>query len=152
MQKLTRKSKISYPISKKEISSENSINSSTSEEIIEVGKEKNLFCIDLTDDFLPKKKNSILNESSSYNSNQSKSKSNTKIQTKYKNILKNKKYENNIRKIKLKRKLFSNDNISEYEDEKEEEDDEDEIEKNLKKINQKKKIKIKNKKKINTKI
>ena len=56
MQKLTRKSKISYPISKKEISSENSINSSTSEEIIEVGKEKNLFCIDLTDDFLPKKK------------------------------------------------------------------------------------------------
>ena len=147
LQKHTRKSKITLPRYKKEIL-ENSKNSS-SEEIIEVGEEKNLYCIDLSKNIFPKKKPPIINDSSSNDSNKSKSKSKTKTQTKNqnKNNTKNKKYENFTEKIKLKRKLFQNDNISEYEDENEEEDEEEEEEKNFKKITKKEKSKIKKKQK-----
>ena len=148
MQKQMRRSKIPLSKYKKEIS-ENSKNSS-SEEIIEVGEEKNLYCIDLSKNIFPKKKPPIINDSSSNDSNKSKSKSKTKtqIKNKNKNNTKNKKYENFTGKIKLKRKLFQNDNISEYEDENEEEnEEEEEEEKNFKKITKKEKSKIKKKQK-----
>ena len=70
LQKHTRKSKITLPRYKKEIL-EKSKNSS-SEEIIEVGEEKNLYCIDLRNNFFQKTKAPIINENTPYYSNISK--------------------------------------------------------------------------------
>ena len=131
-----RKSKLPLRKYKKEIS-ENSKNSS-SEEIIEVGEEKNLYCINLGDNIFSNTKAPITKDNSSDNSNQSKSKSKTKNQTKYKYNSKNKKYETNIEKTQLKKKLFPNDNnISEYEEENEDENKnfEEEKGKNRKSMN-----------------
>ena len=131
-----RKSKLPLRKYKKEIS-ENSKNSS-SEEIIEVGEEKNLYCINLGDNIFSNTKAPITKDNSSDNSNQSKSKSKTKNQTKYKYNSKNKKYETNIEKTQLKKKLFPNDNnISEYEEENEDENKnfEEEKRKNRKSMN-----------------
>ena len=150
LQKHTRKSKITLPRYKKEIL-ENSKNSS-SEEIIEVGEEKNLYCIDLRNNIFQKTKAPIINENTPYYSNISKLK--TKAQTKNKNNSKNKRYRNSTKKIKLKRKLFLNDNISDSEEENEEkeeeevnEEEDEEEEKNFKKIIKKEKSKIKKKQK-----
>ena len=118
----TRKSKLSIPKYKKELS-ESSKNSS-SEEIIEAGKEKNLRCVKLSNNeiFVKKSARIISDSSSSDISMESKSKSKTKSKTKLKNNnSKNNKNEYNNHKVKIKRKLLYDDNISEYEEEEEEE-------------------------------
>ena len=118
----TRKSKLSIPKYKKELS-ESSKNSS-SEEIIEAGKEKNLRCVKLSNNeiFVKKSARIITDSSSSDISMESKSKSKTKSKTKIKNNnSKNNKNEYNNHKVKIKRKLLYDDNISEYEEEEEEE-------------------------------
>ena len=117
----TRKSKLSIPKYKKELS-ESSKNSS-SEEIIEAGKEKNLRCVQLSNNeiFVKKSARIISDSSSSDISMESKSKSKTKSKTKLKNHSKNNKNEYNNHKVKIKRKLLYDDNISEYEEEEEEE-------------------------------
>ena len=118
----TRKSKLSIPKYKKELS-ESSKNSS-SEEIIEAGKEKNLRCVQLSNNeiFVKKSARIISDSSSSDISMESKSKSKTKSKTKLKNNnSKNNKNEYNNHKVKIKRKLLYDDNISEYEEEEEEE-------------------------------
>ena len=101
----TRKSKLSIPKYKKELS-ESSKNSS-SEEIIEAGKEKNLRCVQLSNNeiFVKKSARIISDSSSSDISMESKSKSKTKSKTKLKNNnSKNKKNEYNNQKVKIKRK------------------------------------------------
>ena len=118
----TRKSKLSIPKYKKELS-ESSKNSS-SEEIIEAGKEKNLRCVKLSNNeiFVKKSARIISDSSSSDISMESKSKSKTKSKTKLKNNnSKNNKNEYNNHKVKIKRKLLYDENISEYEEEEEEE-------------------------------
>ena len=118
----TRKSKLSIPKYKKELS-ESSKNSS-SEEIIEAGKEKNLRCVKLSNNeiFVKKSARIISDSSSSDISMESKSKSKTKSKTKIKNNnSKNNKNEYNNHKVKIKRKLLYDENISEYEEEEEEE-------------------------------
>ena len=118
----TRKSKLSIPKYKKELS-ESSKNSS-SEEIIEAGKEKNLRCVKLSNNeiFVKKSARIISDSSSSDISMESKSNSKTKSKTKLKNNnSKNNKNEYNNHKVKIKRKLLYDDNISEYEEEEEEE-------------------------------
>ena len=65
--------------------------------------------MDLRNNNFPKTKAPIINENTPYYSNISKLK--TKAQTKNKNNSKNKRYRNSTKKIKLKRKLFLNDNM-----------------------------------------
>ena len=130
----TRKSKLSIPKYKKELS-ESSKNSS-SEEIIEAGKEKNLRCVKLSNNeiFVKKSARIISDSSSSDISMESKSKSKTKSKTKLKNNnSKNKKNEYNNHKVKIKRKLLYDENISEYEEEEEEKNKKLPLKKNSKK-------------------
>ena len=130
----TRKSKLSIPKYKKELS-ESSKNSS-SEEIIEAGKEKNLRCVKLSNNeiFVKKSARIISDSSSSDISMESKSKSKTKSKTKLKNNnSKNNKNEYNNHKVKIKRKLLYDENISEYEEEEEEKNKKLPLKKNSKK-------------------
>ena len=149
-QKKIRKSKLTLPRYKKE-KIDNLIHSS-SEDIIEIGEEKKLYCIDLRNNFFQKTKAPIIKYNSSNYLNRSKAKTKTHITNK--NNFKNKRYKNNTKKSKLIVKLFLNDSLTESEEESEEdeyesenkEDEEEEVEKYTKK--EKSKIKTKQKSKF----